>query len=162
MNPATSLSTMKRWTLVVVCAATAMLMLDIAVVNTALSRIADDLDTGLSGLQWVVDAYTLALASVVLTAGALADRFGRRPVILLSNLGLGLDYIVMALAPVFFVLLLGFAAGRFRIVDGHHVDGLNALVMDFALPASLFAATASASRRRWSRSRAPDRSRPGR
>jgi EmrB/QacA subfamily drug resistance transporter len=75
--PATSLST-KRWTLVVVCAATAMLMLDIAVVNTALSRIAEDLDTGLSGLQWVVDAYTLALASVVLTAGSLADRFGRR------------------------------------------------------------------------------------
>ena len=61
-----------------VCAATAMLMLDIAVVNTALSRIAEDLDTGLSGLQWVVDAYTLALASVVLTAGSLADRLGRR------------------------------------------------------------------------------------
>ncbi len=68
----------KRWTLVVVCAATAMLMLDIAVVNTALSRIAEDLNTGLSGLQWVVDAYTLALASVVLTAGALADRLGRK------------------------------------------------------------------------------------
>src|ERR687885_4482 len=62
----------KRWTLVVVCAATAMLMLDIAVVNTALSRIAEDLGAGLSGLQWVVDAYTLALASVVLTAGSLA------------------------------------------------------------------------------------------
>ena len=74
----TSLTTTKRWTLAVVCAATAMLMLDIAVVNTALSRIAEDLDTGLSGLQWVVDAYTLALASVVLTAGALADRLGRR------------------------------------------------------------------------------------
>ena len=70
--------TTKRWTLAVVCVATAMLMLDIAVVNTALSRIADDLGTGLSGLQWVVDAYTLALASVVLTAGSLADRFGRR------------------------------------------------------------------------------------
>lgn len=54
--------------------------------------------------------------------------------------------ILMALAPVFFVLLLGYAAGRFRIVDNHHVDGLNALVMDFALPASLFAATGSASR----------------
>ena len=78
MNAATSLLSTKRWTLAVVCAATAMLMLDIAVVNTALSRIADDLDTGLSGLQWVVDAYTLALASVVLTAGSLADRFGRR------------------------------------------------------------------------------------
>src|SRR6188472_1462029 len=75
---ATSLLSTKRWTLAVVCAATAMLMLDIAVVNTALSRIADDLDTGLSGLQWVVDAYTLALASTVLTAGSLADRFGRR------------------------------------------------------------------------------------
>ena len=54
--------------------------------------------------------------------------------------------IVMALAPVFFVLLLGYAAGMFRIVDNHQVDGLNALVMDFALPAALFAATASASR----------------
>jgi malonate transporter len=54
--------------------------------------------------------------------------------------------IVMALAPVFFVLLLGYAAGRFRIVDNAHVDGLNALVMNFALPASLFAATGSASR----------------
>jgi len=54
--------------------------------------------------------------------------------------------ILMALAPVFFVLLLGYAAGNFRIVDNHHVDSLNALVMDFALPASLFAATASATR----------------
>jgi EmrB/QacA subfamily drug resistance transporter len=68
----------QRWTLAVVCAATAMLMLDIAVVNTALSAIAADLDTGLSGLQWIVDAYTLPLAATVITAGALADRFGRR------------------------------------------------------------------------------------
>src|SRR5690349_22305253 len=72
------MSRTQSWTLAVVCAATMMLMLDIAVVNTALSRIAEDLNTGLSGLQWVVDAYTLALASVVLTAGSLADRLGRR------------------------------------------------------------------------------------
>lgn len=72
--------TTKRWTLVVVCAATAMLMLDIAVVNTALSRIAEDLGAGLSGLQWTVDAYTLAIATTVLTAGSLADRLGRRRV----------------------------------------------------------------------------------
>jgi EmrB/QacA subfamily drug resistance transporter len=76
----------QRWTLAVVCTATAMLMLDIAVVNTALSAIAADLDTGLSGLQWVVDAYTLTLATAVLTAGSLADRFGRRR---LFALGLG-------------------------------------------------------------------------
>src|SRR4051794_40846558 len=68
----------KRGTLAVVCLATAVLMLDIAVVNTALPHIADDLDAGLSGLQWVVDAYTLALASVVLTAGSVADRIGRK------------------------------------------------------------------------------------
>jgi malonate transporter and related proteins len=54
--------------------------------------------------------------------------------------------ILLALAPVFFVMLLGFGAGRLRIVDNHHVDGLNTLVMSFALPASLFAATASAPR----------------
>ena len=54
--------------------------------------------------------------------------------------------ILLALAPVFFVLLLGYAAGRWRIVDNRQVDGLNALVMDFALPASLFVATASAPR----------------
>ena len=68
-----------------VCAATAMLMLDVAVVNTALSAIATDLDTGLSGLQWVVDAYTLTLAATVITAGSLADLFGRRRL-----LGIGL------------------------------------------------------------------------
>jgi EmrB/QacA subfamily drug resistance transporter len=74
------MSTVQRWTLAVVCAATAILMLDIAVVNTALPSIGADLHTGISGLQWVVDAYTLALASVVLTAGSLADRFGRKQV----------------------------------------------------------------------------------
>jgi EmrB/QacA subfamily drug resistance transporter len=68
----------KPGTLAVVCLATAMLMLDIAVVNTALPHIAADLHSGLTGVQWVVDAYTLALATVVLSAGSLADRFGRR------------------------------------------------------------------------------------
>jgi EmrB/QacA subfamily drug resistance transporter len=65
-------------TIVVACVATAMLMLDISVINTALSKIAEGLDTGLSGLQWVIDAYTIPLAATVLTAGAIADRFGRR------------------------------------------------------------------------------------
>ncbi len=68
----------RRGTLAVVCLATAMLMLDIAVVNTALAHIAHGLHSGLTGVQWVVDAYTLSLATVVLSAGSLADRFGRR------------------------------------------------------------------------------------
>jgi EmrB/QacA subfamily drug resistance transporter len=70
----------KTGTLAVVCLATAMLMLDIAVVNTALPHVARDLHAGLGGLQWIVDAYTLALAAVVLTAGSVADRLGRRRV----------------------------------------------------------------------------------
>jgi EmrB/QacA subfamily drug resistance transporter len=71
-------------TIVAACLATAMLMLDISVINTALSKIADGLDTGLSGLQWVVDAYTIPIAATVLTAGAIADRFGRRRLFLLG------------------------------------------------------------------------------
>src|SRR5262245_46114835 len=71
----------RRGTLAVVCLATAMLMLDIAVVNTALPHIASSLDAGLSGLQWVVDAYTVPLAAVVLTSVSFADRLGRRRVV---------------------------------------------------------------------------------
>lgn len=65
-------------TLTVACIATAMLILDISVINTALSKIAAGLSTGLSGLQWIFDGYTVPLAAFVLTAGSLADRIGRK------------------------------------------------------------------------------------
>ena len=68
------MSVIQRWTLAAVLAATAILMLDVAVVNTALPTLAVDLHTDLHALKWVLDAYTLALASIVLTAGSLADR----------------------------------------------------------------------------------------
>lgn len=117
----------KRWTLIVVCTATAMLMLDIAVVNTALSRIAGDLHAGLGGLQWVVDAYTLALASVVLTAGSLADRFGRRR---LFTAGLSL----------FTLSSIGCAAASsITFLDGARaVQGIGAAVM-FAVSLAILA-----------------------
>jgi EmrB/QacA subfamily drug resistance transporter len=54
------------------------LLLDITIVNVALPSIQRRLTADLTGLQWVVDAYALALAALILTAGALADRFGRR------------------------------------------------------------------------------------
>jgi DHA2 family methylenomycin A resistance protein-like MFS transporter len=57
-----------------------MVMLDVSVVNTALPSIQRQLHTSLSGLQWVVDAYTLAFAVLLLTTGAVADRHGRRRV----------------------------------------------------------------------------------
>ena len=76
----TDQTTTKWWTLGVVSVATFMLLLDITVVNTALPAIEEDLGASFTDLQWVVDAYTLTLAAVVLTAGSLADRLGRRRV----------------------------------------------------------------------------------
>ena len=70
----------KRWTLLAVCLGTFMLLLDITVVNVALPDIQRELDASFTDLQWVVDAYSLMLASVLLTAGSLADLFGRRRV----------------------------------------------------------------------------------
>jgi EmrB/QacA subfamily drug resistance transporter len=70
----------KWWTLLAVCVATFMLLLDITVVNVALPDIQRDLDASLSSLQWVVDAYALTLASFLLVAGSLGDRLGRRRV----------------------------------------------------------------------------------
>jgi malonate transporter and related proteins len=54
--------------------------------------------------------------------------------------------ILLALLPVLFVLLLGYSAGKFKVIDNHHVEGLNTLLMSYALPASLFAVTGSAPR----------------
>ena len=62
----------KWWTLIVVSVATFMLLLDITVVNTALPAIHEDLGASFTELQWVIDAYTLSLAALVLTAGVLA------------------------------------------------------------------------------------------
>jgi MFS family permease len=67
-----------RGRLATVCLATLMPLLDTAVVNAALRSIPRHLHAGLSGVQWVVDAYTLALAALVLCAGSVADRRGRR------------------------------------------------------------------------------------
>jgi EmrB/QacA subfamily drug resistance transporter len=74
----------KWWTLVAVCTATFMLLLDITIVNVALPSIESSLRATFSDLQWVVDAYALALATCVLTAGSLADLFGRKRLFLLG------------------------------------------------------------------------------
>lgn len=70
----------KWWSLIAVCTGTFMLLLDITIVNVALPSIETSLDATFSQLQWVVDAYALTLAALLLTAGSLADRFGRRRV----------------------------------------------------------------------------------
>jgi len=68
----------KWWTLVAVCTATFMLLLDITVVNVALPDIERELGASFTELQWVVDAYALMLAGLLLTAGSLGDLLGRR------------------------------------------------------------------------------------
>src|SRR6266576_3419816 len=68
----------RRWTLIAVCITTFMLLVDITIVNVALPSVQRSLDASLTGLQWVVDAYALTLAALILTAGSLSDRYGRR------------------------------------------------------------------------------------
>jgi EmrB/QacA subfamily drug resistance transporter len=68
----------KWWTLLAVCTGTFMLLLDVTIVVVALPDIQRGLHAGFGDVQWVVDAYALALASLLLTSGVLADRYGRR------------------------------------------------------------------------------------
>jgi EmrB/QacA subfamily drug resistance transporter len=77
----------KWWTLILVCVATFMLLLDITIVNVALPDIQRDLGASLSSLQWVVDAYALTLATFLMVAGSLGDRLGRRRIF---SIGFGL------------------------------------------------------------------------
>jgi EmrB/QacA subfamily drug resistance transporter len=70
----------KWWTLVTVCVGTFMLLLDVTVVNVALPKIQAGLHSSFTDLQWVIDAYALTLAALLLTAGSLADLLGRRRV----------------------------------------------------------------------------------
>lgn len=89
----------KWWTLGAVCVATFMLLLDITVVNTALPKIQQDLGGSFSDLQWVIDAYALSLAALVLTAGSLADRLGRRRVFVAGLVIFSAASLLCALAP---------------------------------------------------------------
>jgi EmrB/QacA subfamily drug resistance transporter len=89
----------KHWTLLIVCVATFMLLLDITIVNVALPTIARDLHASFSDLQWVVDAYALTLAAVLLTAGSLADLFGRRLIFVIGVTVFSAASLLCALAP---------------------------------------------------------------
>ncbi|WP_457034255.1 MFS transporter, partial [Kitasatospora sp. P5_F3] len=77
----------KRLALATLCVTMFMAMLDNVIVNIALPRIGQDLHTGISGLQWVAEGYSLVYAALLLTGGALGDRYGRTRVF---RLGLAL------------------------------------------------------------------------
>ncbi|HEX3824883.1 MAG TPA: MFS transporter [Mycobacteriales bacterium] len=73
-----------RAALVVVCGILALTFLDTTVISVALSSIETHLHVGLTGLQWIIDAYALAFASLMLTGGTLGDRFGRKRLMLIG------------------------------------------------------------------------------
>ncbi|MES4888811.1 MFS transporter [Streptomyces sp. NPDC096012] len=74
---------MRKWLpLVAICAGTFMLLVDVTIVTVALPDMSVSLDASLSDLQWVLSLYALVLAALVMTAGSLADRIGRRSVYL--------------------------------------------------------------------------------
>lgn len=73
--------------LAVICLAELLVVLDNTIVNVALPSIGVELATGVSGLQWVVDAYTLTFAGLLLAFGNLGDRYGRRKVMVIGLIG---------------------------------------------------------------------------
>src|SRR3954452_20988662 len=79
MQPKTKTSHDRRWwTLAVLSFSLLVITIDGTVVNTALPTLARDLDASSSQLQWIVDAYPLVFAGLLLVAGSLGDRFGRQ------------------------------------------------------------------------------------
>ncbi len=117
----------KWWTLVAVCLGTFMLLLDITIVNVALPDIQRALNSSFADLQWVVDAYALTLAAFLLTAGSLADMYGRR---LLYMVGLA----VFTAASV----LCGFAASTLMLQLSRGLQGVGGAIM-FAVSLALLA-----------------------
>ncbi|MFD0365061.1 MFS transporter [Nocardia sp. GCM10030253] len=84
--------------LAVICLAELLVVLDNTIVNVALPSIGVELATGVSGLQWVVDAYTLTFAGLLLAFGNLGDRYGRRRVMMIGLVGVAVMSIAGALS----------------------------------------------------------------
>ena len=88
-----------RWVLAACVLGSGMAFLDGTVVNVALPAIARDLDVGLSGLQWILDAYLLTLGALLLLGGALGDRYGRRRVFEVGLVAFSVASAICGLAP---------------------------------------------------------------
>src|SRR6476646_6732919 len=100
--------------LATVCAAVLAINLDTTIVNVALPSISTELSAGTRQLQWVVDGYNLAFAGLVLAAGSLSDRFGRRPALIVGLIGFALASAAGALVTSAGALVaMRFAMGTF-------------------------------------------------
>src|SRR5438874_3052889 len=117
----------KWWTLLAVCAGTFMLLLDVTIVVVALPDIQRALGASFGEVQWVIDTYALSLATLLLTVGVLADRYGRR---LLFAIGL----VVFTLGS----LLCGVAQSPMMLVLSRGGQGIGGAIM-FATSLALLA-----------------------
>ena len=88
-----------RWVLLATVLGSGLAFVDATVVNVALPAIGEDLDAGMAGLQWTVNAYTLTLAALILLGGSLGDRFGRRRVFVVGVVWFAVASLACGLAP---------------------------------------------------------------
>jgi EmrB/QacA subfamily drug resistance transporter len=108
----------KWWTLGAMCLALFMVMLDNTVVNVALPSIQRDLDTSISGLEWIVNGYTLSFAVLLAVGGRLGDIFGRRRM-----------FIFGVIIFTFASTTAGFAPSNFALVASRVLQGVGAAFM---------------------------------
>ncbi|HYB89309.1 MAG TPA: MFS transporter [Streptosporangiaceae bacterium] len=94
-----------RWVLAAAVLGSSLAFLDSTVVNVALPTIGKELHTSLAGLQWIVTAYTLTLAALILLGGSLGDRLGRRRVFLIGVVWFALASLLCGLSPDIGVLI---------------------------------------------------------
>ncbi len=92
-------TTSKRMTLIAMIMASGIVFLDGTVINVAGPAIEKDLKLGLAGLQWVVNGYTLTLASFIILGGSLGDIYGRKRIMLGGMIGFGITSMICGLAP---------------------------------------------------------------
>jgi EmrB/QacA subfamily drug resistance transporter len=88
-----------RWVLFATVLGSGIAFLDMTVVNVALPTIGKDLNASVAGLQWIVNGYSLTLASLILIGGSLGDRFGRRRVFLIGIVWFAAASLLCGLAP---------------------------------------------------------------
>src|SRR3954463_9777684 len=120
------------WTFIITSVALFMVTLDNLVVTTALPVIRQDLHSGLSGLEWTVNAYTLTFAVLLLTGAALGDRFGRR---LMLSIGLGIFTLASAAAALAPSIAALNAARAVQGLGGAIVMPLTLTILSAAVPA---------------------------
>src|SRR4051795_2504122 len=106
MNAAVVTSRRKAIILVSCCLSLLIVSMDATIVNVAIPNIRTDLGATASQLQWVIDIYTLVLASLLLLSGATADRFGRRRTFQIGLTVFALGSLLCSLSPNIQILIL--------------------------------------------------------